>query len=282
MRRLLAAIGLIGLLASASAADYDLPMLRGSQSFVPAFPAYPQWEGFYFGGQVGYGNLNADFSGATEPLLAFPIRNTNFGIQVRPDLIPVLGASERGAAGVGGFVGYNWQYERAIIGLEFNYIHSDFNTGAPDSPIARQFTLTDGHVVDFILDASGTFRLTDIAELRARFGYAAGAFMPYMTLGLASGRADVALSVSCVCIQLTPNAHPPPQFDPAQTVDFSFTNSTGKGSAYMGGYSGGGGLEWALTQNIFVRAEYEYVQWLTISRINSHLNIAHLGLGVRF
>jgi outer membrane immunogenic protein len=280
MRRSLAALGLIGLLSPASAAD--LPLLRGSETFVPAFPAYARWEGFYFGGQLSYGNFNADFAGASQPLFAVPLRNLVFENEVHPENIPVLGAAERGAGGVGGFVGYNWQYEQAIIGLEFNYIHSDFNAGAPDFPIARQIRLSNGTVVQFTLDASATMRLTDIGELRARFGYAAGAFMPYATIGLASGRADVAALVSCVCIQLTPNKTPPPQFDPTQTVDFSFTNSTGKSSAYIWGYSGGGGLEWALTPNIFARADYEYIQWSPVSKITSHLNIAHLGLGLRF
>ena len=276
MRRLLAALGLIGLLSPASAAD--LPLLRGSETFVPAFPAYPRWDGFYFGGQLSYGNSHADFSGASQPLFAVPLRALVFENEVHPENIPLLGAAERGAGGVGGFVGYNWQFEQAIIGLEFNYIHSDFNAGAPDFPIGRQTgKLTNGLVYQFTLDGSAMLRLTDIGELRARFGYAAGAFMPYATIGLASGRADVAALVSCVCKQLVP-----PQFDPAQTVDFSFTNSTGKSSAYIWGYSGGGGLEWALTPNIFARADYEYIQWSSISQIHSHLNIAHLGLGLRF
>lgn len=282
MRRLLAALGLIGLISPALAADYDLPMLRGAETFVPAFPAYARWDGFYFGGQLSYGNLGADFSGASVPLFAVPLRNLVFENEVHPENIPLLGTADTGTGGVGGFVGYNWQFDRAIVGLEFNYIHSDFNVGAPDSPISRLFTLTDGHTVVFTLDASATLRLTDIGELRARFGYSAGAFMPYATLGLASGRADVAVAVSCACVQLTPNKTPPPQFDPNQTVDFSFTNSTGKNSAYMWGYSGGGGLEWALTPNIFARADYEFIQWSPISNIHSHLNIAHLGLGLRF
>ena len=281
MRRLLAALGLIGLLSPASAAD--LPLLRGSETFVPAFPAYPRWEGFYFGGQLSYGNFNADFSAASQPLFAVPLRALVFENEVHPENIPLLGAAERGAGGVGGFVGYNWQYEQAIIGLEFNYIHSDFNAGAPDFPIARQTgKLTNGLVYQFTLDGSAMLRLTDIGELRARFGYSAGAFMPYVTMGLASGRADVAAMVSCVCIQFTAIKNTS-QIDPTKPpVDFSFTNSTGKSSAYIWGYSGGAGLEWALTPNIFARADYEYIQWSSISAIRSHLNIAHLGLGLRF
>ena len=54
MRRLLAALGLIGLISPAFAADYELPALRGSQMFVPAYPTYFSWQGFYAGGQVSF------------------------------------------------------------------------------------------------------------------------------------------------------------------------------------------------------------------------------------
>jgi hypothetical protein len=45
MRRLLIALGLIGLFSPAFAADYGLPRydpptLRGSDTFVPAYPTY--------------------------------------------------------------------------------------------------------------------------------------------------------------------------------------------------------------------------------------------------
>src|SRR5258708_10578282 len=49
MRCLLAALGLIGLLTPAVAADYELPTLRGSQMFIPAAPAYFSCERPYAG-----------------------------------------------------------------------------------------------------------------------------------------------------------------------------------------------------------------------------------------
>lgn len=283
MRRLLVALGLVGLISPALAADYDLPTLRGTDLFVPAFPTYPHWDGFYFGGQLSYGNFHADFTSGTQQLFAIPLRNTTFLAEAHPDTIPLVGTVERGAGGVGGFVGYNWQFDQAIVGLEFNYIHSDFAGGAPSFPIGLQTgTLSNGLVYRFFLDGAGMLRVTDIGELRTRFGYAYGAFMPYVTLGLASARADTLISVSCTCLQLVPSKNPPPQFDPTQTVDFSFTNSFSKSGAYLWGYSGGTGIEWALTQNLFARADYEYISLSAISKVSSHLNIAHLGLGVKF
>src|SRR5450631_3904447 len=107
MRCLLAALGLIGLLSPAFAADYELPTLRGSDMFVPASPTYFSWEGFYAGGQLSYSSVQSDFSGATQPLVAFSLRVTTILDQMTPDQWAVLGSRSTGAAGFGGFLGYN-------------------------------------------------------------------------------------------------------------------------------------------------------------------------------
>jgi outer membrane immunogenic protein len=286
MRRLLVVLGLIGLISPGLAADYDLPTLRGSDVFVPAFPTYPRWDGSFFGGQLSYGNLHADFVGATPPQVEFLLRNTTILSQMLPDQWQVLGSNEAGAGGLGGFAGYNWQFDRAIVGVEFNYTHSSFNAGAPSSPLTRRQTV-DGLITDVTLDASASLHITDLATTRARFGWAVDQFMPYMTIGLAAARADVSLSTQVFVTQsdptiLVPNPNPPPAQVPAVVGRFVFSNAQTKSSAYMWGYSGGGGLEWALTQNLFARADYEYISLSPVMRITSHFNIAHLGLGVRF
>ena len=55
--------------------------------------------------------------------------------------------------------------------------------------------------------------------------------------------------------------------DPAITptcVDYSFSNSAGKTNTILYGFSVGGGIDVALTQNIFVRGEYEYIQFAAL------------------
>jgi outer membrane immunogenic protein len=281
MRWLLPALGLMGLSSPAFAADYELPTLRGTQTFVPAYPTYSNWSGFYAGGQLTYGNANADFTNSTQSLLAFALRDLVFETEAQPSSIPVLGAANTGAAGLGGFVGYNFQFDNAIVGLEFNYTHTGFNAAAPDSPIGRLTgALSNGKQYDFFLTANGTMNTTDVGVLRTRLGYVAGNFMPYITIGAAVGRADLALSVSCSCQEITPAD--PVRKTPASFIDFSFTQGQSKNAAYLFGYSGGLGLDFALTQNIFARAEYEYIQWSPIWQISSHLQTARVGLGARF
>jgi outer membrane immunogenic protein len=281
MRCLLPALALIGLLSPAFAADYQLPTLRGTETFVPAYPTYFAWDGLYAGGHLTYGNANADFSSSTQPLLAMALRVLTFEQEFQPSAIQILGVSDVGGAGLGGFLGYNAQFENAVVGFEFNYTRTGFSAVAPSYPIGRLTgVLSNGRQYNFLLNGSGSVHTTDVGVLRVRAGYVAGSFMPYLTLGLAAGRADLALSVSCSCQEVTPNPNNPNV--PLGVLDFSFAQSQSKNSAYLFGWAGGGGLDFALTQSIFARAEYEYVQWAPVWKITSHLQFGRVGLGVRF
>jgi opacity protein-like surface antigen len=286
MRCLLAALGLIGLLSPAFAADYELPTLRGSDMFVPASPTYFSWQGFYAGGQLSYSSASADFSQATQPLIAFSLRELALLVQGQPDQWQVLGTQDSGAAGFGGFVGYNMQFDNAIIGLEFNYTHSSsLHLAAPSSPLERVVGV-NSLVYDVNLDASGSMRISDFATTRARFGWAIDNFLPYATLGVAVGRADLALSTTVFGTQtnpnvLVPNPNPPPAQIP-QVVPFSFSQNKLKYGAYMYGFSGGGGLDFAVTQNIFARGEYEFIQWQRSWQISASMHNFRAGLGVKF
>jgi outer membrane immunogenic protein len=274
MRCLLAALGLIGLLNSAFAADYEPPTLRGSDTFVPAFPTYFSWQGFYAGGQVSYTSASTNFTQATQPLVAFSLRNLTILAQMMPDQWQVLGNRATGAPGFGGFLGYNIQWDNAVVGLELNYTHSSLDSVAPDSPIGRRQTVT-GFITDVFVDASGSVHISDFATTRARFGWVIGTFMPYASLGFAFGRADMAIS-TLVTVRQT---------DPANSnnnIFFQSPNNQSKSGAYLYGYSGAGGVEVALTQNIFARGEYEYIQWQRIWSINSSMHNFRAALGVKF
>jgi outer membrane immunogenic protein len=274
MRCLLAALGLIGLLSQAFAADYELPTLRGTEMFVPARPTYFSWEGFYAGGHLSYSSLQSDFSGATQPQVAYVLRNSTILAEMNPDQWPVLGSRATNSAGVGGFVGYNFQWDNAIIGMELNYTHTSLNAAAPSSSLTRS-QVVSGAINDVTLDASGSLNVTDVATTRARLGWAIGNFMPYATLGLAFGRADEAISTNVTVVQR----------DPVTKLVIGiipFSDSQAKNGAYLYGFSGGGGLDFALTQNIFARAEYEYIQWQRLWQIESGIHNFRAGLGVKF
>jgi outer membrane immunogenic protein len=286
MRRLLPAwfiaLGLIGLLSPAIAADYDLPILRGSDTFVPAYPKYFSWQGAYAGGQASFTGASADFSRATQPMVAFSLRNSTVLAEMSPDQWQVLGTSSTGAGGFGGFVGYNMQWDNAIIGLELNYTHTSLDLVASSNPIER-LQVVSGLINDITLSSSASMHISDFATTRARFGWAIGHFMPYGALGFALGRADVSIS-TLVFDQLEDpnvlNPTPPPRNNPVGVI--TFANSQSKSGAILYGYSGAAGLDYAFTDSIFARGEYEYVQWARFWAIAPSMHNFRAALGVKF
>jgi len=98
---------ILGMASPALAADYDLPILRGSQPAAPVVTVGPatftRWSGFYFGGAFSYGSATSDFSTATQPLVHFSLRDTTVEQQAQPSTYQVLSRGSDIAAGVGGF-----------------------------------------------------------------------------------------------------------------------------------------------------------------------------------
>ncbi|MGO9400187.1 MAG: outer membrane protein, partial [Xanthobacteraceae bacterium] len=64
--------------------------------------------------------------------------------------------------------------------------------------------------------------------------------------------------------------------------DFFFFNNAGQSNALLYGFSVGAGLDWALTQNIFLRGEFEFIQFAPISNISMYIMNARAGAGFKF
>jgi outer membrane immunogenic protein len=109
--------------------------------------------------------------------------------------------------------------------------------------------------------------LTDYGTARGRAGYVIGNFLPYGFLGMAVGRASYTL------VQQTSNN---------VTQTFLFTNGAGQTNALLWGYTVGAGLDWALTPNILVRGEFEFVQFAPISNIAVSVASGRVGAGFKF
>jgi len=135
MRRLLVALGLIGFVSPAFAADYALPTLRGSDTYVPAPPAY-RWAGFYGGVQIGYSISQMDFGDGLGSMVGDILRNSTLARDVSN--WTVLGHSSTARTPFGGFVGYNFQWDETVFGLEGNYNHVSLTRSLADS-VSRTF-----------------------------------------------------------------------------------------------------------------------------------------------
>ena len=117
---------------------------------------------------------------------------------------PVFSTSygDTNSASFGGFIGYNYEWEDVITGLELNYNHFLSLSTSINGSIARSFTdstnLPSGHhyLYDLTVKAQSAINITDIATFRARAGWEAGSFLPYAFGGLAVGRADTSTSAS--------------------------------------------------------------------------------------
>ncbi len=282
MRRWFVALWLIALTARAVAGEFEMPVLRGSTPFVPAAPTYTRWSGFYVGGQVGGNSTHMDFAGATESLIAYLLRTTALENEQHPSQWGVLGSADVTGTSYGGFIGYNSQWDDLIIGIDLHYNHGGFFANAPTNPIARAVSAGgNNYLVNITGNAS--MRITDFGAARLRAGWIFHNFLPYATFGFALGRADVTRSVTVSGAENPPAGYPTVPCDPlAGCTEFSFSTSDAKTGRFIYGWAAGGGMDILVMPNVFVRAEYEYLNFAQLSGIKAQINSARIGAGLRF
>ena len=175
--------------------------------------------------------------------------------------------SDKRSGSYGGFVGYNTQWDDAIIGVEVNYSHtsvsgssSDFqcysSSGSPGCLGA--ITLGNNFAYDANVTATATARITDYGTFRARGGWAVGNFMPYAIAGIAVARAEVTRTANATFFVVNPAS---PVVPPHSESDIQ--------TRFTWGYSLGLGVDFLVMPNVFVRGEYEYIgfeiPWATSS-----------------
>jgi outer membrane immunogenic protein len=284
MRRLAIAIALIGFATNASAGDFELPddapVLRGSSPFLPEPPTFRRWSGYYVGAQAGYSSAHIDFGGATSSLVAFMLRETAVEEKFHPSRWDVLGSEDRSGASFGGFIGYNSQWEDVVIGLDAHYNVGSLSATGTASPIRRIMIDPDDdkHSYDVELNGSASMRIKDWGAVRMRAGYVMGDFLPYATFGFGIGRADVTRSASVDESEVI--ARDPP----AETINTSFSDSKSetKKDGFVYGWTVGGGVDYLVTQNLFVRGEFEYINFVALSGVKASIGTGRLGVGWKF
>lgn len=275
MRWVVGALFVLGFAPSALAADLDI--LRGAEPVGP--PSYTNWSGFYFGGQGAYVDGGANFAKATGPLISFLLRNTTVEQNFNISGWQVLGKSASTTSGFGGFAGYNSQWTNLILGVEANYTNAKWSGSSSDT-LARHMDAS-GTTFNVAVTGTSSIDLKDYASLRARAGYIMGNFLPYGFVGFVVGRADITKSATVAetevsdstgaltgCLGTLPTC--------------ALTNSDNRTNQFIYGYSAGLGMDWALTQNIFLRGEYEYIQFTGLGGLDLYLNNVRVGGGFKF
>lgn len=271
----LCGLGLLALTTSSVAAD--LPFLRGSAGPVLGGPAYFRWSGLYFGGQGSFSSAGANFTNGTGELVAYILRNTTIENEANVSQWTTLGKNSSTGGGYGGFIGYNAQFDDAVVGIELNYTRTNFTVSAADS-LTRSYTTADQYFYNVFVSGEASAQLTDLASLRFRGGWAAYSFMPYAFLGVALGRANITRSAT---VDLTAiDVSNPPQNRPNLALDE--TRSDNRDGVFTYGYSIGGGVDVALAPNLFLRGEYEFVRFGDLNGVILDISTGRAGLAAKF
>ena len=213
---------------------FGIALAFGLSSTVAAHAHEPPfaWTGLYLGVNVGYswGRATADVEVSTaERTRVFRA----FGQPAQTLLSDVTvsgpGGTASGTADVNGWlggahVGYNWQSQRWVYGVEADL----------------QWTGQDGDVAACLgaACAKAGYELDWFGTLRGRLGYLLQPrSLLYVTGGLAYGRVNADFSASAP----------------------SLPTLSASDSATKAGWVIGGGLEWAFDRNWMLRAEYLYM-----------------------
>ena len=298
---ILAALGLAA--APVQAADLGYDFLRGTDYGEPAFVSTPliDWSGAYVGAHGGYSNAAMGFRNVFQSLVYSESRLTsgeeNFGAST---LLNPPARRSRGGS-FGGYAGYNVQYGDFVFGLEGDYTWLD-RTGLSGDALARVKSINDGMLERIALSGVSATRIADYGTIRARLGYAYGNFLPYVTGGVAIGRMQITDSVAYRnygynLATYNANQALTPDKNPAYVTNFGYTafsqgspessfpytwNIARHRSKVVGGIALGAGLEYAVTQNIILRGEYQYVLLDDFAGHKSNINTVRGGAAVKF
>ncbi|HSI40588.1 MAG TPA: outer membrane protein [Xanthobacteraceae bacterium] len=229
LRNLLSGCALAAL-AAAPALGAD--MSYRAPAPIMAAPMFT-WSGFYLGASVGYGWSSVD---GLDGYYAYS--NGFYDVfQSSGDLEP--------SGWFGGMqAGYNYQfYNNIVLGIEADVFFADMKD---DMSVAGWSDYAGAADDDYFYRTGNvSAKIESFGTIRARLGYAYDRFLPYVTGGLAW--ADVKISGSGTVTDYNLNSP-----DITTVWYSSSTNET------VWGWTIGLGVEYALTDNWTVKAEYLY------------------------
>jgi outer membrane immunogenic protein len=289
MRWVIRALVMLALPTSAFAADLpgDFDVLRGSQPV--GYATYPRWSGFYVGGQ-----FSQEFDGVDYRSVVGPDISIISGLDANFSGIPLgnfpqLSAFNTERWGYGGFIGYNYQFESAVVGVEANFTATSLNSSMADSESHSYYLTANSTLYDakYNVITTASAKLNNYFEARGRFGWVFGNFLPYGFGGVVVSQIDAAKSVNVnYCGQESPYTctNPPPASTPPPPgpIGGSWTLADQNNGKWYFGYVAGIGLDYALTQNIFLRGEGEYIQFNAPDSIRMSAVSLRVGAGLKF
>jgi outer membrane immunogenic protein len=261
MRRiLLASAALLACAAVDSATAADLPPAPPPPAVAPVKAPLPvwSWSGCYVGVNGGgtRGQNSADLSPAGSYLNApgaLPPPNPAGTGDLGAELAPLSHSYDMATNGweAGGQVGCNAQWGMAVLGIEGDWQWTNTSTSAdgsfpgfftPGTPVPNSFT-TPSHTEH--VDVTQHW----FATARVRAGFTPWErVLIYATGGVAWANYQSNTAVAFAT-------------SPAFLAPYDGAVHTGSASTNQLGWVAGGGIEWALTNNWSVKAEYLYLRF---------------------
>jgi outer membrane immunogenic protein len=169
------------------------------------------WTGFYIGAHGGYAWANRDWDGES---VGVPVEDERFNYDLSGALI-------------GAQVGYNWQVNGFVFGVEADAAWSDVDDNATD-------TIIIPFIIDIPVSTQVEVEMDWLATIRGRVGYAWDRFLVYGTGGAAFAHVST---------------------DVDQFI-FGFPTGSDSASATHTGWAAGIGVEAMVTEKISVKFEY--------------------------
>lgn len=262
----------LGMVSAAQAADLDYGVLRGAD-YEPA-QAEIDWNGGYFGGHAGYTTTSINFGPAGQSDLAQILRSTTIESEFNISTTNTLKPARPHDVSFGGFAGYNYQFDDTVIGLEVDYTSVN-QKGRSEDSLGRRVTLSSGTYDSYDISTIAHANLQDYGTIRVRAGYTLGSFMPFVTGGLAVGRALVGNQVNVQVREYTDINH-------TNLVGFLDQSGGTIKEKYSLGYAVGLGGDYLVTQNIFIRGEYQYLQFAKFGDVKINVNTVRGAVGIKF
>ena len=281
MRAVMIGLASLTIATNAFAADF----LRGTSYEPPPSQLGYDWSGVYIGGQASYSSNHYGLTKSTRPVLRNIFRQLVVEDEFKVSDMASLPTRDAEGSGFGGFIGYNSQWGDAVVGLELNYSRIGGGTTFSSDTIGRAFTTSNEFRNDVYIDSSASARLTDLASLRLRAGYAWGWIMPYGMVGVAAGRADAMRSatvhltetdVSASALNLNDG------IDPRPGGSINTTQTQTRSGQIVFGYMFGAGVDIGLLPNVFVRAEWEMAQLGAVLGIPITVNSFRVGAALKY
>ena len=257
---LFAATAMALIISAGSAVAADLPSRKEAPVYVPP-PPPPLWTGFYVGLNAG-GTFGGSQSVTTT---GGPISNNSLypagssavanGLGVASNY--VLPVNNGGFIG-GGQIGYNYQIQQFVIGLEADIQGVAGSSSSASAVTGASLAPYGFPAKSYVAGGSVTKSLGYLGTVRGRIGYL---FTPtllfYGTGGLAYGGANLSNSYFAQ-ESLGPSVYPP-------VLGSSYYSDT------LVGWTAGAGVEWMFLPNWSAKVEYLYYDIGTVTTHGSLL-----------